>query len=463
MKLRITFIFLAVLVTTVLMRPQAAIAAVAHDAASESHTGTTGSASQASFSWTHTPTGTPRGVLVYVFTNGTATQTVTGVTYGGVAMTAVAGGAATDTAGEPGQVDTYFLGSGIPTGAQSIVVSRTNNATVMYATAATQTAATTTEVTGIVLLQQSGAYAQQSVNDGSPGTNSLRYAGGFYGANGVLAAGANSTLLHNIDLGSQTFNFARETTAGQGARNVGFTGASDDRAAVHLAVRELVNTTTLATSTDPAAATIAPGAPATDVDLFTLQTNNSTESITSVTVNLSTNNGVGRLAITDNANTELGFTTSPVSGSNTISVTGMSASTTLTSFKVRITPATHTLMPAVPGANYAITAPVTAWAGTYTHAGSDTNPNALTIDNLSPNSATAVSGSSGNSKANLNWTTSSSTDSPPRLVRCSTAGLPDLPARKFRQKAPHRHWQHQWHRNRRLRRRFRRLNCPCTD
>src|SRR3989338_6515570 len=88
------------------------LAAVAHDAASESHTGTTGSTNQASFTWTHTPAGTPRGVLVYVFTR-SATLTVTGVTYGGIAMTAVAGGAAVDTGGEPGRVDAFFLGASV--------------------------------------------------------------------------------------------------------------------------------------------------------------------------------------------------------------------------------------------------------------------------------------------------------------------------------------------------------------
>jgi MSHA biogenesis protein MshQ len=230
-----TFLFA---VAAFLCFQNAAIAAVAHDAASESHTGTTASTNQASFSWTHTPAGTPRGVLVFVFTN-SATQTVASVTYGGTAMTAVAGGVATDTAGELGRVDTFFLGASILTGARTVVVNRTNNAINMYATAITQTATADTETTGIVLLQESGAYAQQLVNDGSPGTNSVRYAGGYAGGNNVLTAGANSTILHNIDRGSYTFNTARETTAGQGARNVGFTGSSDDRAGVHLAVREI--------------------------------------------------------------------------------------------------------------------------------------------------------------------------------------------------------------------------------
>ncbi|MDP1614093.1 MAG: LamG domain-containing protein [Sulfuritalea sp.] len=384
-------------------------AAVAHDAASESHAGTTGSTNQASFSWTHTVAGTPRGVLVYILTR-SATKTVTGVTYGGVAMTEIAGGAAVDTAGEAARVETFFLGASIPTGAQTITVSRTSNATIMYASAATQTAAGNTEVTGIVLVTQNGTYVQQSVNDGSLGSNSLRYAAGYSGGNNVLAAGAQSTALNSIDFGSYTMTLVRETTAGQGARNVGFTyGTSDDRAAVHLAVRE--TRTTLATGTDPAAATIPPGDPATDVDWFTLQTSGGTETLTTVTVNLSTNSGVGRLAITDASDAELGFTTTPANGSNTITVSGMSADSTLTTFKVRITPLSHAAMPAVPGAAYAITAPVTSWAGSNAlHNGSDTNTNALTIDNLSPNAATATSGAAGEAEVTLNWTTSSSAD-----------------------------------------------------
>lgn len=176
-----------------------------------------------------------------------------------------------------------------------------------------------------------------------------------------------------------------------------------------LAFRE-VPATTLATGTDPAAATIAPGAGATDVNLFTLQTNSGTEAISSVTVNLSTNSGIALLAITDNANTVLGSTAAPLAGSNTIAVAGMTATTVLTSFKVRVTPLSHAAMPAVPGADYAITAPVTAWAGPNNHAGSDTNANALTIDNLSPAGATAASGVTGNSQTTLSWTTSAAGD-----------------------------------------------------
>ena len=227
-----------------------ALAVVANDAASESHTGTTGNTSAASFTWTHTPVGTPRGVLVFVYTI-SATKKVTSVTYGGVAMTEVAGGAAADTANEPGRVDTFFLGTGILTGTQSIIVNRINDATIMYASAATQTAGTNTEiyVPGIVLLQENGTFVEQLVDDGSPGTNSQRYAAAYSGGANILSAGVASTVLNNIDFGVYTITTAKETTAGQSARNVGFTDATaDDRAAVHLAVREIPPPTTLAIS-----------------------------------------------------------------------------------------------------------------------------------------------------------------------------------------------------------------------
>ncbi|TAN35690.1 hypothetical protein EPN27_03265, partial [Patescibacteria group bacterium] len=237
-----------------------AFAAVAHDSVSESHTGTTGSTSASSFTWTHTPSGTPRGVLVYVYTI-SATKTVTSVTYGGVAMTEIAGGAASDTGGETGRVDTFFLGASIPTGAQPIVVSRTNNSTIMYASASTQTASVNTEVytSGIILLQENGTYSVQSITDGSIGVNSLRYAAGYSGGNNPLSAGTGSTVLNSIDFGSYTATTARESTAGQGARNVGFTyGSNDDRAGVHLAVREIPAAATISAS--PTTCTILSGA-----------------------------------------------------------------------------------------------------------------------------------------------------------------------------------------------------------
>ena len=217
--------------------------AVAWDSQSESHTGTTGSVSEGSFSWTHTPSGTPAGILVFTFTN-FSIDIISGVTYGGVAMTAVSGGYAVDTATEPGDCKAWYLGSSIPTGAQTVTVTRTNNTTVAYAACHAVTASTNTEVytPGIVLLQNNGTFAEQNVDDGSPGTNRLRFAGTQSGNSSQFIPGANSTwdTGATIDYGVRVCVTVRETTAGQGSRPVGFSyGTSDDRAAVHLAVREI--------------------------------------------------------------------------------------------------------------------------------------------------------------------------------------------------------------------------------
>ena len=218
--------------------------AVAHSAASESHPGTGGSVSQTAFTWTHTQTGTPQGVLVFVHVANSGGNPVSTVTYGSVTLTRVPGGAAVDSAGELGRTDLFFAGSGLPTGNQTITVNRANTTDIMYASAATVTALTDTNVTGIVLLEGDGALTVQSVTDGGAPTNSLRYAAAYSGLASPPPAGTGSTLLNSIDLGNYGIASVRETTAGTGARNVGFNNATtDDRAAVHVAVRELWNRT----------------------------------------------------------------------------------------------------------------------------------------------------------------------------------------------------------------------------
>lgn len=70
---------------------------------------------------THIPVGTPRGVAVAISVNDAADR-ITGVTYGGVAMTRVQ----QNGSGSAGNA-IYFLGSGVPTGSQSVVVSASSN------------------------------------------------------------------------------------------------------------------------------------------------------------------------------------------------------------------------------------------------------------------------------------------------------------------------------------------------
>lgn len=153
-------------------------------------------------------------------------------------MTAVSGGLAQDAAGEPGLCKAYFLGASVPTGAQTVQVTTTTGE--YNAGAITVTAVGDTAATGVVLLEGDGTLAEQSVDDGSPGAPSMRYAAGFTGLNTPPSVGSNSTSLMSRDNGTDGTVICRETTAGQGARSVGFSSAStDDRAFVHLAVKEL--------------------------------------------------------------------------------------------------------------------------------------------------------------------------------------------------------------------------------
>ncbi len=70
----------------------------------------------------HTPVGTPKGVLVLISQGDTGDDTITGVTYGGTAMTEMSNSPSIGV-GEASALYAYFLGSNVPTGAQDAVIS----------------------------------------------------------------------------------------------------------------------------------------------------------------------------------------------------------------------------------------------------------------------------------------------------------------------------------------------------
>ena len=219
--------------------------AVGFDAASESHTGTTGSVSAATFSWTHAGGAGPKGALVAIMNSSDDQDIISGVTINSVAMTAVSGGAVgTPNTGEQGYVKWYHLGTYATAGNVTVEVTRTNNTNELWAVSITTTAGggmdTAVHTAGIVTTSStSSTFVEQSVDDGSPGTNSMRFGAAHFGHISPPAAGANSTMLHSIDYGARGGAVCRETTAGQGSRSVGFSvGGSDDVAAVYFAVKE---------------------------------------------------------------------------------------------------------------------------------------------------------------------------------------------------------------------------------
>lgn len=176
--------------------------------------------------------------------------------------------------------------------------------------------------------------------------------------------------------------------------------------------------TALATGTDVAAATIAPGTAIADRGVFTLTGNGtSCANVTALTVTLAASgtpyDGLAEVRITNSAGSTTYFSAVTTFASNSVSFSGgttIPVTNSTVTFKIRVTPKTHANMPAVPGASYAINPLVSSWTTTMTKSGSDTNPNTTTIDNASPNGATSASGSGGDGANTLNWTTSNSAD-----------------------------------------------------
>lgn len=217
-------------------------------------------ASVASFNIGTLGTGARAGI-VFVATHNSSTAVDTGVTWNGVAMTLLY--SATDTDTEPGVVRAYFLDN-VSNG--TITVNRTNNATVCVGYAASISAAGECQayqtITRVSSTQNTdantsttgtGASGEVSVDDGSPGTNSMRFAAAYSGAATPPAAGTNSTNLQVLDSTAFGSRFVRETTAGQGSRSVGFaTGTTDDWALVAVAVREKPTHTATGAITHPA-------------------------------------------------------------------------------------------------------------------------------------------------------------------------------------------------------------------
>lgn len=77
----------------------------------------------ATLSWTHTPVGTPSAAGVF-FQNQDGTLTVTGVTYGGVAMSNTVDATVASHAGNPQSLQIWGLASP-PSGAQTVVITGT--------------------------------------------------------------------------------------------------------------------------------------------------------------------------------------------------------------------------------------------------------------------------------------------------------------------------------------------------
>jgi len=193
------------------------------------------------FTWTHTPVGTPKGVVVWVLEASTASQDgVSGVTYGGTAMTEVTGSPLQHGSGEFGTVHCFFLGSSVPTGAVTVAVT-TSNANSKVGGSVTFTASDDTELVDVDATINSDSQENPSVTLSA--TSRTVWAGiGFYsGQNAVtgITPLTNWTGQTEDDIGTKTMGIYTYDTIGTSDVTAGWTQGADDAVMIAVLVAEV--------------------------------------------------------------------------------------------------------------------------------------------------------------------------------------------------------------------------------
>lgn len=179
--------------------------------------------------WTFnvTPQGLPCGIILTAIHGASATDHVSAVTYGGVALARVV--TAVDAAGEPGRSDIWFLGSSIPTGTQTVSVDLSSATTddfqfcclVLYANG---------DMEAIDSDKVEGDIANPSVTLQYGGRTAMAF-GALYGGGSAPSSftpNANCVTLFEEDLGVFYAEVISQAIAGSSDFAIGGTSALDD-------------------------------------------------------------------------------------------------------------------------------------------------------------------------------------------------------------------------------------------
>jgi hypothetical protein len=313
-------------------------------------------------SWTHTPTGTPRGVVVFSVHGTTAIDHVDGVTYGGVALGRISRVA--DLAGEVGEVLGYFVGTGIPTGAQTVAVALDSATTTdIHFVCITLTASDDTEVIDFDITE-TGDQADPSATLQYSGRTAIAVAGLYMGGSSPAAftPNGNCTTAQDQDLGNFYSEVIYQTTPGTSDFAIGGTSSSDDVAMLAVAISEVI----------PSGVSAAPG-----VGVLTLT---GLAPTAAVTAHVSASPGVGVLTVTGLAPTAFGADAKSASpGVGALTVTGL-APTVSISAHVAASPGVGALTVTGLEPTAAVTAHVAASPGV----------GALTVAGLAPTASTTA-------------------------------------------------------------------------
>lgn len=189
------------------------------------------------FTFSHTPAGTPRGVVVFIGGANSA-DLITGVTYGGVTMTRTPNGRAVDSVGEALSSYAYFLGSGIPTGTQTVSIDHTASGHAKIAFCITVTAGDDTEIVIDNLLQGDQADPQIALDtDTRVALRCFIVGSGHNSPSSLTLISGMSSVGSGTD-GTKSIVCGRETSPSSGNTNTGWTATSEDVAMIAVAVAE---------------------------------------------------------------------------------------------------------------------------------------------------------------------------------------------------------------------------------
>ena len=201
-------------------------------------------AATGNLSWTHTPVGTPRAVIVMCIGTSLGADEFVSVTYGGVSMTEIANSPNFLEVGEGGCVSVYFLGSGILTGARTVSVT-VNGTGSKRAAAITLTAASDTE---IVTSSLTSAINNTSIANPSTVLNlngrtcfcGIVFYSGQDAVNSITPL-TNWTSRLEHDFGTDTGGWYTYNIIGSSNVTAGWTQTAEDALAIAFAVSEVAS------------------------------------------------------------------------------------------------------------------------------------------------------------------------------------------------------------------------------
>lgn len=190
--------------------------------------------------FTHTPVGTPKGVILVAMNVNSDTDHYVAATYGGVAATPIL--SLPRAGASNGHLKVLYLGSGIPTGAQTVSFdwdsATTDDIELMCITL---TAAGDTEVVDSDSSNQTSANPSVTMNAG--GRVCAAYGFMIHGADdpATVVENANMTVVQEIGKGTASWVSHRQTTPSRDDFTFSYTAASDAHTLGVITIAEVAN------------------------------------------------------------------------------------------------------------------------------------------------------------------------------------------------------------------------------